>query len=183
MDTASADALCARLDALTSEAIDVRASIQTAVAESCSLLADGIALRRAARRERDGELVAEKRLLVASAVAAAFSDDAVMASCSSSSNEMGHNDTPPLGERILRARADGAITRAARGNSAAGCIRNCSERVYVAWGEMVLRLLSAFFSLDVPATNSTTTIFSSRADDATGSHSYGRDRADTAHEA
>ena len=173
---ASADALCARLDALTSEAIDAHATIQTAVAETCSLLADGIALRRVARRERDGELVAEKRLLVASAVAAAFSDDAVMAT---SGSEVGG-----VGERTLRARADSAITRAARGNSAAGCIRNCSERVYVAWGETVLRMLSAFFSLDIPD-RLTATIFSSRADDATGSHSYGygRDRADTAHEA
>jgi hypothetical protein len=178
MMDASADALCARLDALTSEAIDARATIQTAVAETCSLLAEGIALRRVARRERDGELVAEKRLLVASAVAVAFSDDAVMVT--SAGSEVGG-----VGERTLRARADGAITRAARGNSAAGCIRNCSERVYVAWGETVLRMLSAFFLLDIPdiPDRLTATIFSSRTDDATGSHSYGRDRADTAHEA
>ena len=180
MDT-SADALCARLDALTSEANDARAVIQTVVSETCSLLSDGIALRHVARRERDGELVAKKRLLVASAVEAAFSDEAVVASISSGDVSAA---SPPMGERLLRARADGAITRAARGNSAAGCLRNCSERAYVAWGETVFRMLSAFFSLEIPERSNLTTTFSSRADDGTGSHFHGgRDRADTAHEA
>ena len=47
------DALCARFDAITSEAIEARAAIDAAVADARSTLAEGIARRRATRRERD----------------------------------------------------------------------------------------------------------------------------------
>lgn len=169
---ASANALCARLDAMTAEAVDARLMINAAVSETCSSLSEGITQRREARRERDGELVAEKRLAAAPAVAAAFSDKAVTAN---------FGDESTLSERSLRARADGAIHRAARSNSAAGCLRNCSERLYVAWGEGVLRALSAAFLVPVPALSTTTATFSSRTDDTF--HGRGRDRADTAHDA
>jgi hypothetical protein len=165
------DALCARFDAITSEAIDARAAIDAAVADARSTLAEGIARRRATRRERDAALIAEKRQGIAAAVAAAYADDAI------------NSDSPELvgGARALRERADDAIARAARGDNAAGCIRNCSERVYVAWGEAVLRLLSMLLGVPQPdALASVATAYSSLAEGS--AQGGGRDRADTAHD-